>query len=608
MDFLDVCQYLERIEGTSSRLMMTGLLVELFSKTPDEDVDKVAYLCLGQFTPEYSELDLGFGDKTVMDSIAIAAHTSRSKVEQSFKKTGDLGLTAESMMGEENGGSLAAFTGTSKKLTVSKLFEQLTKIAKAEGKNSQRLKMKTLAGLLISSSKTEARYIARLAVSTLRLGSSDMTLLDALTMLYTLDKKELETIRESLKEGGKEGDELKHIKAKVKENRELVESAYYTRGDIGMVAKKLATGGLDEIKKIKIVVGIPIKMMAAQRVETLDEIPKKMPSGFAVEEKYDGERVQIHKDGEKVSIYSRRLENITEQYPDVVKNVRKNLKSEKAIVEGEVVAVKNGKLQPFQFLMQRKRKYDIEKYAKNIPVTVFLFDLIYEGGESYLRKSYVERRSKLDEVTKKTDSFILSRRTEKSKPSDIEAFFEEALVRGCEGIMAKSTSKESIYRAREWLWIKYKQDYKEGLVDTIDVTIIGALYGKGKRSGNYGTLLAAVYNKERDMFESICRVASGLTDELLGKLPDILDKYKSKKKPARIDSGMEPDVWFKPGEVAEIVGAEITESPVHRCGIEEMGKGLAIRFPRFKRFRDDKGPDESSTTREIIQMYEKEKG
>jgi DNA ligase 1 len=577
MEFSKVAETFQKLEATQSRLEMTDLLVELFKQAPKDEIDKLAYLCLGSFHAEYEDVVLGIGDKTMVQAIAMAAHRLPKDVERKFKEVGDLGLAAEEMIGSGKGVSLAAFAGTVHgAVTLQELFSSLNRIASASGSKSQDLKTKTLAGLLSKAKPVEAKYIVRIALETMRLGTGGMTLLDALATVYA-DKKE----------------------------RPLIENAYNISSDIGLVARELAEHGLAGVEKIKPTVGRPIKMMAAQRVQRLEEIPEKMER-FAVEEKYDGERMQIHKDGDSVKIFSRRLDEITEQYPDIVKCVRENVNAKTAIMEGEAVAVHGEKLQKFQVLMQRKRKYDIERYVKKIPVRLFLFDLLYVDGEDIMVKGYAARRSMLESVVNEKKDITFANRIVSKDLRQIKHFFDDGLKRGTEGIMAKNLADDAIYRAgaREWMWIKWKKDYLEGLVDTFDLVLIGAIYGTGKRAGKYGTLLAATYNANTDMFESFCKIGTGFTDEDLDGMREKFSLLVSKNKPARVLSELKPDIWFEPGIVMEVSGAEITESPAHSCGKGELGKGLSLRFPRFKQYREKK-PEDATSTDEVLQLFGK---
>ncbi len=579
--FSDVAKHLEYLEKTQSRNEMVGILERLFLKVTVHDIDKVCYLVLGQIDAGYKGKTLGLGEKMVSKSISIASSLSNKEVESMFRKKGDLGLVAEKA--SKSSGTLDRFTREDKDVSVKEVFEKLHKIAGSEGEGSQNKRTRTLAGLISKTSSLGARYIIRIALGELRLGLGKMTVLDALTVTFV----------------GK------------KERRPKVEHAYNICSDIGLVALKLYKKGLKGVEDIGVKVGRPIRMMLAQRLNDLSDLTEKIGDKFAVEEKYDGERMQIHKTGKKISIFSRRLEDITHQYPDVVKYIKDEIDAESVIVEGEAVAIKDGELQNFQTLMRRKRKYDIEEFVQKIPVKIFLFDILYLDGNECMSKSYPDRRSILEDAVDTTKNLVFSKQEVISSLDDIEDFFDKAIQRGNEGIIIKSCSEDSIYRAgaREWLWIKWKKDYSTKMSDAVDLVIIGGFAGKGRRSGMYGALLCAIYNKNRDMFETICKVGTGFTDEVLEKLPNKLSKFKVNHEPARVDSKIEPTQWFQPGVVIEVLGAELTRSPVHTAGREysDGEGGIAIRFPRFLNFRVDKSPEDCTSVSEIVGMFNKSK-
>ncbi|RLG73752.1 MAG: ATP-dependent DNA ligase, partial [Thermoprotei archaeon] len=283
-----------------------------------------------------------------------------------------------------------------------------------------------------------------------------------------------------------------------------------------------------------------------------------------------------------------------------------------AIVEGEIVCIDpdTGELRPFQELMRRRRKHDIHTAMKEYPVSVFLFDLLYADGVDYTQKPIIERREKLKSIVEESDRFRLAEAIITDNPDEIEEFFLKAIESGCEGIVAKALHQNAIYQAgaRGWLWIKYKRDYKSEMMDTVDLVAVGAFYGRGRRAGTYGALLMAAYDPEADVFRTVCKVGSGFTDEDLEKLPEMFKDLIIDHKHPRVDSKMEADVWFVPQIVAEIIGAEITLSPIHTCywGKMKPGAGLAIRFPRFIRWRPDKGPEDATTVHEIAEMYKKQ--
>ncbi|MCC6054427.1 MAG: ATP-dependent DNA ligase, partial [Thermosphaera sp.] len=310
--------------------------------------------------------------------------------------------------------------------------------------------------------------------------------------------------------------------------------------------------------------------------------------------------------------YSRRLENITRQYPDVEEMAATHIKAGEAIVEGEIVAYdpETGELKPFQELMHRKRKHDIHLAIKEYPVRVFLFDLLYLDGEDYTVKPLLQRREALEKIIDKTEDFTIAEYIKTSTPEDLEKFFLEAISEGAEGVMVKALHKDAIYQAgvRGWLWIKYKRDYKSEMADTVDLVVVGAFYGKGRRGGKYGALLMAAYNPDKDVFETVCKVGSGFKDEDLDKLPDMLKPYVRDRRHPRVLAEMEPDVWIEPVFVAEIIGAELTLSPIHTCakGLLKPDAGISIRFPRFIRWRPDKRPEDATTSQELVEMYNRQ--
>ena len=575
----------EKIEATTGRIAMTEYLVALFKKTPPEVVDKVVYLTQGKLYPDYVGIELGIAEKLAMRALALALGTGVGEIEREYKRAGDIGLVAEKLMSTRKPTTILDFFGgeiSTKKLTVSTVYEKLDRIARATGEGSQDLKISLLASLLKDASPKEAKYILRTVTGRLRLGIADMTILDALAIAYTGSKAA----------------------------REVIEKAYNIHPDLGYIAKILATEGLEGVKKIRIQVGIPIQPMLAERLSSPAEILEKLGGKCIAEYKYDGERVQAHKAGDGVVLFSRRLENITHHYPDVVEMVRAHVRAEEAILEGEIVAVnpETGEMLPFQELMHRRRKYEVEKAMEMYPVNVFLFDLLYVDGESMLEKPYPERRKRLEEVVEQTEYFKLSHAKYVEDPRELEKFFEQAISEGCEGIMCKSVLSDSVYQmgARGWLWIKYKRDYRYEMTDTVDLVVVGAFYGRGKRAGTYGALLMAAYNPDEDVFETVCKVGSGFTDEDLAKLPELLEPYEIPHRHPRVRSKMEADVWFVPAVVLEIIGAEITLSPLHTCALGKVKEeaGLAIRFPRFTgRYRFDKKPEQATTVSELIEMY-----
>ncbi|MCW7079756.1 MAG: ATP-dependent DNA ligase [Candidatus Methanospirare jalkutatii] len=575
MRYSELVEVCEEIEATTKRLEMTDLLVKLFKKTPAELIDRVIYLIQGKIYPDFVGIKLGIAEKLAIKAISQAYGVDKNEVLRDFKRLGDLGTVAKELAAKRTQAVLA-----SAPLTVERVHETLDEIARASGARSQEAKIGLLAGLLSDANPKEAKFIVRTVTGKMRLGIADMTILDALAIAYTGEK----------------------------ENRKHIERAYNTSSDLGDVAKTLATSGLEGIKNYKIRVGRPIRMMLAQRLASADEILNKLGGEAACEWKYDGERIQIHKKGKEVILFSRRLENITEQYPDVCATVREHVRCNEAIIEGECVAVHpdTGELLPFQELMHRRRKYGVEDAAKRFPVSLFLFDVLYMDGEDLTQQEYIVRRKKLEEIVLCDERIRLTEMLRTSDLSEVERFFEQAIEAGCEGLILKALNGVYQAGARGWLWIKLKRSYQSKMVEPIDVVVVGAFHGKGRRSGSYGALLAAVYDKENDVFTTISKVGSGFKDEDLENLPKMLSPYEIEHVHPRVKSEIEADVWFTPSVVMEIIGDELTLSPVHTTAFGKIreGAGIAVRFPRFTgRWRFDKSPEDATTVEEIVEMY-----
>ncbi|MEM3073789.1 MAG: ATP-dependent DNA ligase, partial [Nitrososphaerales archaeon] len=393
-----------------------------------------------------------------------------------------------------------------------------------------------------------------------------------------------------------------------KENRIYLERAYNISSDLGSVAKTVAEEGLEGILRFKIQIGKPVRPMLAERLESAEAIVEKMGGECAIEYKLDGERLQIHKLGEDVNLFSRRLENITAHYPDAINLVKKHIKAKEVILDGEAVAIneETGEYLPFQEIMHRRRKYGIEEAMRQYPISLNLFDILYLEGEDLTQKPYFERRKILEKVTEKTERINVVPAITTADPNKIEEFMQQAILDGCEGIVAKDLKSSYRAGAREFAWIKLKREYKSELQDTIDLVIVGAFYGKGKRAGKYGTFLLAAYDKADDTFKTATKIGTGFTDEDLARFPEILQPYIIPNRHARVESKIQADVWFTPKVVIEVVASEVTLSPVHTCAMDiiKRGVGLALRFPKYTgRLRDDKAPEDATTVQEIVELY-----
>jgi DNA ligase-1 len=573
MDYREIVKTYELLEATTKRLELTSILVDLLKRVKCDEMERVLYLTRGKLGPDYIGLEIGLGEKLIIKAIGESVGLSEKSVQEEYRRLGDLGSVAEFLFERRTQRTLF-----SEPLTVERVFENLVKIAQKAGSGAQREKLNLLEELLNDCSRAEAKYIIRTLTGKARLGIADMTILDALAIAFA---------------GG---------------DREGVERAYNLCPDIGKIAKKLCIEGRDGIAGVKIEIGIPIRAMLAERLSTPEEILEKMGGECAVEYKYDGLRIQAHVERGKVKLFSRRLEDLTSQFPDVVEGLLESFRGKKGVIEGECVVMNphTGEMLPFQQISHRRgRKYALEDAIEEYPITLFLFDCLYDG-EDLTMESYQERRKKLDGVVRERDKVKISTSKIVDDVDKLERFFEGAIEAGCEGLMAKSLSSPYRAGARGWQWIKYKREYRAELVDTVDLVVVGAFAGRGRRKGWYGALLMACYNDEMDTFESVCKLGTGFTDEMLKGLPKRLDGFRRDTKDPRVESELEPDYWFSPSIVLEVLGGEITLSPIHMAGygVLKKGSGFAIRFPRFTgRWRDDKKPEDATTTKELIDMY-----
>lgn len=602
MDYAELVKAYEAIEATTKRLEMTGLLVQLLKSTPPSLVDKVAYLTQGQLGPSFEGVELGLAEKLVIRGLAQASGVPEEKVAKLYREKGDLGLAAEELLARRRQRTL---TGDEGPLRVGEVFDRFHRIAEAGGAGSQEAKLRLLNELLARAGPEEARYIVRTVTGKLRLGVADMSILDALALLATFPKDARARAA---------GDMTAEERAAYLEAKREVERAYNTSSDLGAVARAVKSAGIEGLRHLKLKPGIPIRPMLAERLSSGEEIMGNIGSPAAVEYKYDGLRLQAHVMPKGVKLFSRRLEDMTPQFPDVAKALRDAFKGKQAIVEGEAVVVDAaGDLLPFSEVTHRRgRKHGLEEAIEQYPIALHLFDLLHLDGEDTTTKPLGERRAALEKAFRPSERVRLSHYKVVKTAEQLEKFFEEAVADGAEGIMVKSLGPDAVYRAgaRGWQWIKLKRDYRAEMSDSVDLVLVGAFMGRGRRAGWYGALLMAAYNDHDDVFETVCKLGTGFSDELLGELPRRLKRHQRAQRHARVRSALEADVWFTPAEVLEVRGAEITLSPVHTCALGRVreGAGLAIRFPRFTgQWRKDKAAEQATTAKELLAMYQRQR-
>ena len=579
MKFSIISDALQKMEETSKRLELTDILVKLIQEIPEDVISKTIYLIQGKLRPNFEGVELGIAEKLVMRAMSKSSGIPLKNIEQDYNKGGDLGQTAENILQEK-----IQTTFTSETITLEKVYETLFKIAKLEGKGSQEMKMRYVSSMLNDATPQEAKFILKILLGTLRLGIAENTVMDALAIAFT----------------GK------------KENREVIENAYNVSSDLGKVAEVLSVDGIEQIKKFQIKLFSPIRPMLADRIKSEEDTVKKFQEEFAAEFKLDGERAQIHKQKDRIMIFSRSLENITSYYPDIVEKISERIVAENVILEAEVVAMNSnsGDFLPFQELMHRRRKYEIEDAVTKYPITVNFFDILFSDEKNCMDMKYLERRKLLEKIIKQDNFARLIPMSIIESEEQILEVLENSINSGCEGLMLKHL--DSTYRAgiRGSNWLKLKREYQNDLGDSLDLVVVGAFFGKGRRTGKYGTLLLATYNDEEDTFPSICKVGTGFTDESLDQLYQILSPKVTLKKNPRIVSEMEADVWFEPELVIEIVASEITQSPIHKTALDRIKEnaGLALRFPKFTgKIRTEKNSEDASTDEEVIALFKVQK-
>lgn len=576
MLFKNLADTFDRIEAEPSRLAMTAILSEFFKTVGTDEISDVVFLTQGKLRPDFYPQVLGMSDKLIIKAISATAGIPESKVTEIVIEEGDPGSAAEKLI--KNKKQMTLFSDP---LTLERVVKGLVNIEISEGRDSQDRKTKLLSNLLHDSEPVEARYLCRIVTGKMRVGAGAMTVLDALADAFA-----------------------------EKEDRPDIERAYNVTCDLGRVAHTIAEGGMDAIRTIHVSVGSPLKVMLAERLRSIPDTVEKLDGRCAMEYKYDGIRIQAHITKDSVKLYSRRLEDLTSNFPDIAESLRIHCRAEDAIVEGEAVAVdtETGNMLPFQEVTHRRKKHGMDDAVREYPVRMFLFDLLYVNGKDMTSEPYLNRRSAIENNFEISENILMTTMRIVSSPEEGQRFFDEALAAKCEGIMAKSVAEDSVYRAgaRGFLWIKYKKDYHQALVDTFDLAVVGAFYGMGRRAGKYGALLMAAYDEDEGVFGTVCKLGTGFDDEFLDKLPEMLEPYRSERIPSLINAKMIPDVWFEPYVILEVTGAEISISPIHTASMGHVkeGAGLGIRFPRFTgKVRDDKDATECTTYSEITQIY-----
>lgn len=582
MLFSKFVTYLERLETTSSRLILIDILAELFTIASKEDIDKIIYLTQGRVAPFFAPLEIGMADKTVAETIARSYASKKEDVLALYNKLGDMGKAAQDLNLENR--------DKNKNLTVADVFNILIKIANTNGEGTVEKRIMLLSGLLVEMNGVSARHLVRIPLGNNRLGIGDPTILDGLALAILGDRS----------------------------RRKLLEKAYSETSDLGLIGKTLKTDGLDGVRKLMVRVGCPIRSELCERLPGPEKVFEKMsPNGEGVHAtpKYDGFRVQIHKNDDDVRMFSRNLEDMTHMFPEIIDGTRKQIMAKTAILDTEALAYQpeSEEFLPFQETTKRRRKHNIAQMAEQLPLKAFVFDILYINGKSLLDTPLTERMTILADIVYDGDVLIPAPGKILYDSSDLQKMLDDSISKGLEGVVVKRT--DSLYEAggRNFNWVKLKRHSSGELNDTIDCVVLGYIVGKGKRAAfGAGALLVGVYDKEKDMFMSVSKIGTGLTDEEWKEIYERADKLRVDQKPARVDSVIVPSVWVRPEIVIEILADEITRSPNHTAGKKsaiingqiESESGYALRFPRLVTFRSaDRRPEDATTVNELITMY-----
>jgi DNA ligase-1 len=573
VQFSVLAQYAARLGATTSRTALVLILADLFREVAPEEIAPATYLLQGRLAPVFVPLEMAMGTTLVSAAIARAYGVERAEVKARFDRLGDLGSVAGEMA--EAAGSTRAPESTPDLLEV---FERLRTIAQTAGLGSAERKLGMFTDLLASFDPPSATFGCRIPLGTLRLGVGDPTILDAYSMAAVGTSR----------------------------LRPHLERAYNETSDLGLIGTTLRAGDIEAVDALGIRVGNPVRPALAERLPTAEAIIGRLGT-CAVERKYDGFRCQLHKEGDTVRIYSRSLEEMTGAFPEIATAVRRQIAAETAIMEGEALAYNplSGEYLPFQQTVRRRRKHGVDTAAAELPLRLFAFDILYVGGEIVTGRSYRERHDLLGRLIQPGETILLSEATIVDTPTALLTVFEMAIGDGLEGIVAKKLDAPYQAGARNYNWVKLKRAQAGHLSDTVDCVIIGYLYGRGRRAGlGVGALLVAVYDPARDLFPSITKIGTGLTDAEWRAVRERCAPFVTEEKPARVESTIVPSVWVEPRVVIEVLADEITLSPIHAAGRDDRGTGYALRFPRLVGFRDaDKRPEDATTVSEIVEMY-----
>ncbi|KAK0145671.1 DNA ligase 1 [Merluccius polli] len=632
--YLAVARTFEKIEEDSGRLRnietLSNLLRSVLLLSPD-DLLCCVYLCLNQLGPAYLGMELGVGDTVLMKAVAQATGRQLDKIKAEAQEKGDLGLVAESSRSNQR----MMFQPAS--LTAGGVFAKLKEISSMSGNSAMNKKIDIIKGLFVACRFSEARYIVRSLAGKLRIGLAEQSVLAALNQAVCLTPPgqallgDIHCIYEyvflpstasdfppSVMDASK-GMSTESRRSWLEEKSLILKQTYCEMPNYDVILPVLLKEGIDQLPNhCKLTPGVPLRPMLAHPTKGVAEVMKRFDeAAFTCEYKYDGERAQIHilENGE-VRVFSRNQEDNTSKYPDIIARIPKVKQGSvvSCVLDAEAVAWDREKkqIQPFQVLTTRKRK-DVDASEIKVQVCVYAFDLLYLNGESLVRQPLSRRRALLKESFSEVEGeFVFARYIDSDNTEAIAEFLEQSVRDSCEGLMVKTLEKDATYEIakRSHNWLKLKKDYLDGVGDTVDLCVIGAYIGKGKRTGTYGGFLLACYDDDNEEFQSVCKIGTGFKDEDLEQHYKFLKEHILPKPRAyyRVDQTTEPDVWLDAIQVWEVKCADLSLSPVYKAGmgLVDPEKGVSLRFPRFLRIRDDKKPEDATNGSQIADLYRKQ--